>query len=122
VKVLPGENNMFRFLLLLAPLGLTMPATWAQGPKAPEALGVIAAEAAMKPVADRVEALGTLRANESVTITATVAETVSAIHFDDGQRVGAGDLLVEMTSVEEHARLEEAQARLAEAERQFRRV
>lgn len=113
---------MFRLLLLLAPLGLTTPAIWAQAPKAPEALAVIAAEATMKPVADRVEALGTLRANESVTITATVTETISAIHFDDGQRVAAGDLLVEMTSVEEHARLEEVQARLAEAERQFRRV
>jgi membrane fusion protein (multidrug efflux system) len=85
-------------------------------------VGVIAATAKLEPVADRVEALGTLRANESVTITATVTETVSAIHFDDGQRVEAGDLLVEMTSVEEHARLEEAQARLAEAEQQYRRV
>ncbi len=84
--------------------------------------GVILSEARVVSVADRVEALGTLRANESVTITATVTETLSAIHFDDGQRVAAGDILVEMTSREQHARLEEAQARLAEAEQQYDRV
>ncbi len=88
----------------------------------PQAPGVILSEARIAKVADRVEALGTLRANESVTITATVTETLSAIHFNDGQRVEAGDILVEMTSREQHARLEEAQARLAEAEQQFERV
>lgn len=88
----------------------------------PPAPGVILSEARIAKVADRVEALGTLRANESVTITATVTETLSAIHFNDGQRVAAGDILVEMTSREQHARLEEAQARLAEAEQQFERV
>ncbi|KAA6186105.1 efflux RND transporter periplasmic adaptor subunit [Thiohalocapsa marina] len=83
---------------------------------------VIVAEARLAPMAERVEALGTLRANESVSITSNVTETVSAVHFDDGQRVREGDLLVEMTSAEEHALLEEAQARVAEAERQHRRV
>jgi len=85
-------------------------------------VGVVVSEAQTVEVADRVEALGTLRANEAVTITATVTETISAIHFDDGQRVAAGDTLVEMTSREQHARLEEAQARLAEAEQQYERV
>ncbi len=89
-------------------------------PSAP--VGVIVSEAETVEVADRVEALGTLRANEAVTITATVTETISAIHFDDGQRVAAGDILVEMTSREQHARLEEAQARFAEAEQQYERV
>ena len=91
---------------------------WAQ----PSAPGVILSEARVAEVADRVEALGTLRANESVTITASVTETLSAIHFEDGQQVAAGEVLVEMTSREQHARLEEAQARLAEAEQQYQRV
>lgn len=88
----------------------------------PQPVGVVVSEARVVEVADRVEALGTLRANEAVTITATVTETISAIHFEDGQRVEAGDVLVEMTSREQHARLEEAQARLAEAEQQYERV
>lgn len=110
---------MTRRLFVLTCLALMVQPSWAQPS---DTLGVIADTAEIASIADRVEALGTLRANESVTITATVTETISAIHFDDGQRVKAGDLLVEMTSVEEHARLEEVQARLAEAERQFRRV
>ena len=59
---------------------------------------VIVAEALTKPFADRIEALGTLSANESVALTATVTETISVLHFDDGQRVPAGTVLVEMTS------------------------
>jgi membrane fusion protein (multidrug efflux system) len=94
----------------------------AQGTKEEKPVPVIVAEARTETVADRVEALGTLKANESVTITSNVTETISGVHFDDGQRVEAGDLLVEMTSAEEHALLEEAQARLAEAERQYDRV
>lgn len=87
-----------------------------------DAPGVIVAEARLESIAERVEALGTLRARESVVITSTVTETVSAVHFKDGQRVEAETLLVEMTSTEEHALLEEAQARLEEAKRQHRRV
>ncbi len=88
----------------------------------PPSVPVIVAEARPAPLAERVEALGTLRANESVAITSNVTETISVVHFDDGQRVSEGDLLVEMTSAEEHALLEEAQARVAEARSQYDRV
>lgn len=83
---------------------------------------VIVAEAKSEPWTDRTEALGTLRANESVVVTANVTETISDIHFEDGQRVNAGDILVEMTSAEEDALLEEVRARVDEAERQYDRV
>jgi len=83
---------------------------------------VIVAEAREVPFEDRVEALGTLRANESVVLTASVTETVSALYFDDGDRVEAGQLLVEMTSAEEQAQLKEARAREREASSQYRRV
>lgn len=83
---------------------------------------VIVADVVRQPLSDKIEALGTLRANESVSITSNVTETISIVHFDDGQRVVAGDLLVEMTNAEEHALLEEAQVRVGEAERQFQRV
>ena len=83
---------------------------------------VIVAEVKSVPFEDRIEALGTLRANESVLLTASVTETVTALHFDDGDRVEQGMVLVEMTSAEEHALLEEAKALAAEAQRQYRRV
>jgi len=108
----------FLGLVLCLAFSLAGGSAWAQ----PSAPGVILSEARVAEVADRVEALGTLRANESVTITASVTETLSAIHFEDGQQVAAGEVLVEMTSREQHARLEEAQARLAEAEQQYQRV
>lgn len=83
---------------------------------------VIVAVARLDRFVDRIEALGTLRANESVTLTAAVTDTVSALHFDDGDRVKAGQVLAEMTSAEEHAQLEEARATADEAERQLQRV
>lgn len=83
---------------------------------------VIVKEAKIDRFVDYVEALGTLRANETVDITATVTDTVTAIHFDDGQRVNAGDILVEMTNAEEHALLDEARSTLKEAQIQYERV
>ncbi|WP_295882681.1 efflux RND transporter periplasmic adaptor subunit [uncultured Thiohalocapsa sp.] len=100
---------------------LLLPAT-APGTAAAVSPDVIVAAAEQSAWADRTEALGTLRANESVVVTANVTETISAIHFDDGERVAAGELLVEMTSAEETALLEEVRARVAEAERQYQRV
>ena len=67
---------------------------------------VIVATVEKDRFADTIEALGTLRANETVTLTATVTETVTAVNFEDGQRVEKGDILVEMTSAEEAAALE----------------
>lgn len=105
-------------LLIVAGLvtGVTTPVHAAPPP------AVIVTEAQLEALVDRVEALGTLRANESVSLTASVTETVTGIYFDDGQRVKAGAILAEMTSAEEHAQLEEAQAMVDEARRQFERV
>ena len=41
---------------------------------------------AEEPFQSRVEALGSLRAWESVTITSSVSETVAGLHFEDGDR------------------------------------
>lgn len=109
-------NRFIVYLLCLSPIiAAAQGATSAPSP-------VIVAEVRIERFVDRVEALGTLKANESVSLTANVTETVSAIHFDDGQRVEKGQVLVEMTNAEEHALLEEAQARVAEAKRQYNRV
>ena len=71
---------------------------------------------------NRLEAIGTLRANESVQITANVTEAVSAIYFEDGEKVDKGKLLVEMTNSEERALLNEAQSNADEAKRQLNRI
>ena len=90
--------------------------------RAGAATEVIVAEAREAPFADRIEALGTLRANESVSITSTVSDTVASIQFDDGDRVARGQTLVELSSAEERALLEEVRVAEQEARRQFERI
>ncbi len=90
----------------------------AQPPSAP----VFVHTMALEEFSERIEALGTLRANEAVTISATVTDTISELHFDDGKRVEQGEILVEMTDNQEHAQLASAKAKTDEAERQYERV
>ena len=104
--------------LLLASLALLCGAALAADP--PPA-SVIVAPARQIQYADSIEALGTVAAMESVALTATVTETVRALHFDDGDRVEKGQLLAELSSREEHAQLEEARATVSEALRQYQR-
>mgnify|MGYP003639695309 CR=1 FL=1 len=72
--------------------------------------------------ADVVEALGTARSRESVTVSARVSDTISRINFDSGQVVAAGDILIELTDNEEAAGLNEARATQREADRELNRV
>lgn len=115
-------TRLNRFLLAGILVWVAADLTQAADKPPEKPIPVLAAEVVRQSLADRVEALGTLKANESVIITANVTETISSLHFEDGQRVRAGDLLVEMTNAEEHALLEEARVRAGEAERQYQRV
>ena len=83
---------------------------------------VITATAVKLNFSDVVEALGTLKANNSLIITSTVTELVTEVHFTDGQRVNQGDLLVSMDTSDEMALLQEEQARLDEARRLVKRL
>jgi membrane fusion protein (multidrug efflux system) len=70
---------------------------------------------------DTIEALGTARSKESVTLTAKVSETVRKVAFDSGDIVRAGDVIVDLSSGAQLAGLEEARAAYQEAERQLAR-
>jgi membrane fusion protein (multidrug efflux system) len=83
---------------------------------------VVVAEARLDRFVDRVQALGTTRANETVAVTANITEKVVAIHFDDGQAVAAGDILVTLQSDEMAANLKAAEAVLAERRLAFDRA
>lgn len=113
----PDEEES-RLRPLIALVGWLLPATLL----AAAPVQVTVSPVVSVPFEDSIEALGTLRANESINLTAKVTEKVRALHFDDGDRVKAGQLLVELTSSEETAQLTEAQSTLGEAERQYRRV
>ena len=70
---------------------------------------------------DTIEAVGTTKARESVTLTAKITETVRKVNFTDGQHVDVGDVLVELTSGQQVAALAEAQATYKDAERLMER-
>lgn len=69
-----------------------------------------------------VESLGTVEANESVVVTASVTERVADVLFDDGDRVEAGTVLVRLESAEERAALREIRVQVDEARRELERV
>ena len=130
----PQHNNnvpgySMKYLLTLLLLAALTGGLWWQAqtpsdtsrPASPSvAVSVYAVEA--REFSDRVEALGSLRGNESITITANVSDTVDAIHFREGQRVEAGQLLVTLEQAEEQAQLSAAKADLAEQQREVRRL
>jgi membrane fusion protein, multidrug efflux system len=82
---------------------------------------VVAEPVRREQLTDTVEALGTALANESVTMTTKVTDTVRRVNFEDGDYVEAGAVLVELTNQEEQALLDEARANLEDAENQLRR-
>jgi len=71
---------------------------------------------------DEVEALGTLKSRQNVNLTTTVTERITAINFEDNQRVKKGDVLVVMDTSEERAELAEERSRLENAQRQIERL
>ncbi len=72
-------------------------------------------------LADQIESLGTLRANEAVALASTVTELVTEVNFSDGKRVEKGDVLVQLDISEEVAQKAEEQARYERAKRQVDR-
>lgn len=90
---------------------------WGDGP-----VSVEVSRVKIYPFADVIEAVGTTRANESVTLTARVSETVSEVRFDDGDYVERDQVLVELDHAEEIADLAEARAAVVEARQQLERT
>lgn len=70
---------------------------------------------------DTLQALGTAKARESVTITAKVSEIIERVHFESGQQVAAGTPLVTLRGLAQQAALTQAQATFAEADQLYKR-
>ena len=107
------------FIFTLAMLAMPMAAS---ADNAQPTLGVVTGNVQLQSFYERIEALGTLIANESVDLTANVTEMITAVQFTDNQRVTKGTVLAEMTSAEEQAQLQEAQSTLKEAQKQLNRI
>jgi len=83
---------------------------------------VVAAPAARHLFVDTIEAVGTARANEQVTLASAVTERIERVLFDDGMAVHRGQLLAVLSQGQENAALQGALASQAQAGAQFQRI
>ncbi len=77
---------------------------------APPALPVIVALARTEALTDRLRAVGTLAANESVIIRSEIPGRVAQIHFEEGQPVLAGAPLITLDGAEYRAQVAQTEA------------
>ena len=96
-------------LALLPFAALAQPA---KGPGAggPPAMPVKAVAARLAPAVDEANAVGTLRADESVVIRPEIAGRIAELRFEEGQSVKKGALLATLESSEVRAQLASAVA------------
>jgi membrane fusion protein (multidrug efflux system) len=85
------------------------------------AVTVVTAAAKREPMGIAIEAVGTTRANESVQVTSKASNTVTAIHFKEGENVERGAVLVQMDDSGAQADLAVAEAALARSRSQYNR-
>lgn len=82
---------------------------------------VVTATIETQSLVDEIQALGTARANESIEIQPRISSLIETVHFEEGQLVKAGDLLVELESSEIFAGLALAEANLTESRNLYER-
>ena len=75
-------------------------------------MGIEATVVRPSTVTDEIQTTGTLRANESVELTAETSGKITSIAFQEGERVEAGDLLLTTNDSELQAERERLQHRL----------
>jgi membrane fusion protein (multidrug efflux system) len=71
---------------------------------------------------EKIEAVGTARANEQVTLSAPVTERIQKLNFDDGEFITKGQVVAVLAAGQEDAQLAEAGAREREAKQQLARL
>ena len=126
----PTAAAPFRFVSILVPAGLAVLAAGCGGEEASNSRArfgagpppVVTESVLLGDITDNYTALATARANEAIDVTPRISSVVSAIHFEEGQSVGEGDVLVELDSREIRADLDLAEANLRERRSRFDRL
>jgi RND family efflux transporter MFP subunit len=85
----------------------------AQAPQRPRTVLVELAKAERKPVPVEVDAIGTVTPITSVALKSRLETTIVSVHFEDGAKVGEGDLLFTLDSRQIDAQIEQAEGTLA---------
>lgn len=94
----------------------------AAGPRGPQATTVAVAPAETTTITDRLSAIGTVRARESVVVTAEASGVVREVLFDHGATVEKGAVLLRLDDAEARAELAAARAELTNAQRAYDRA
>lgn len=105
-------------LATLAVSGMTGYKVWINTHKAGQtrqngAPAIVAYTVTPQDFTDRIEAIGTAQPNEAATLTATAADTVTAINFEEGAFVAQSTVLVQLNDAEERAEMEDARKNAA---------
>lgn len=114
------SSRLFSTAFMFFSIWLTASIVPAQAAKPP--IEIIAFKVPKIAQPQAIQVLGQLQAKQSVDLSANVTDTIQAIHFKEGETVRQSQLLVELNSAEELARLEEAKALAEEAWLQYKRV
>lgn len=114
----------FAAMLLIAAPALTQHRGGGPGGQAggPPPSSVFAEPAREQVFTNRVEAIGTLEPNERVDLTLTASDRVTALYFEDGDRVKKGKTLLSLAQREQVALVESAEAELAQARQDLARI
>ncbi|MEO8002459.1 MAG: efflux RND transporter periplasmic adaptor subunit [Arenimonas sp.] len=80
---------------------------------------VISTQVVEKKWGDRVQAIGTAKARESIEIASRVSDKISRVHFESGDSVRAGQVLISLQTGSDSGNLAVAQAQVKDADRQF---
>ncbi|MBC7104170.1 MAG: efflux RND transporter periplasmic adaptor subunit [Parvibaculum sp.] len=83
---------------------------------------VEAVEAQKRDVNLHVSALGTLQADQAITVRPEITGIVTSIDFEDGERVEKGDLIITLDDKDLTARLMQAEARLTLTRANYQRA
>jgi membrane fusion protein, multidrug efflux system len=89
---------------------------------APQGMPVEAEVVKAERIAQEIIAVGSLRSNESVTLSSEIAGRITGIHFREGQPVAKGALLFELDDSIYRAELQQARAGLALSQRNHERA
>src|SRR3981081_1521651 len=91
----------------------------AQGPQRPRVVSVELAKAARDLVPVDVDSIGTVTPISSVALKSRVETTIVSVHFEDGAKVNAGDLLFTLDARQIDAQVEQAEGMLAKDQAQL---
>ena len=106
------------------PGGASAPAAGKGGPGGPGggSVTVEAVQVATVSMPQTITAVGSLRSDESVTLRPEVAGRISAIGFQEGQRVAKGSLLVQLDTAVPEAEVQQARANMTLARSKYERA